>query len=97
MAPKKPSLGAPLLPMAPKSKPAAARSPMAPMLGGLAVPGLGTAPALKLSVPEHLEGQDVEIVVQVRHGGQVVAENHVKKTVPAKGGVTKVSVELKRG
>jgi hypothetical protein len=95
-APKKVSLASPLLPSAPKVKPAQPKATMAPMLGGLSAPSLGGAPALKLSVPEHLEGQEVEIVVQVRHAGAVVAESQVKKSVPAKGSVTKLTVEMKR-
>ena len=57
---------------------------------------LGAPSVLRLEVPESLEGQEIEVLVQVRHQGQMVAEGRIQRTAPAKGTTAKLSVELKR-
>nr|WP_243302193.1 GTPase domain-containing protein [Geothrix oryzisoli] len=56
----------------------------------------GAPSVLRLEVPAGLEGQEVEVVVQLRHQGVVVAEGQIHRPAPAKGGTAKLSVELKR-
>ena len=71
-----------------------ARPTMPAMLGDLARSG---ASVLKLELPSGLDAQDLEILVQVRQGGRVLAEGTLKKPTPGAGLTSKYSVELKRG
>jgi hypothetical protein len=56
----------------------------------------GAPSVLRIEVPPGLDGQEVEVVVQLRHGGAVVAEGQIHRPAPAKGSTAKLSVELKR-
>ena len=56
----------------------------------------GAPSVLRLEVPAGLEGQEVEVFVQLRHQGQVLAEGQIHRPAPAKGATAKLSVELKR-
>lgn len=68
------------------------------LFGELTQVGRQGAPSvLRLEVPGEVDGQEVEILVQVRLQGQVVAEGQVHRPAPAAGGTAKLSVELKRG
>ncbi|HEU4950612.1 MAG TPA: GTPase domain-containing protein [Holophagaceae bacterium] len=94
------------LPPVPKAAPSAAKPSAKPasaahlsnLLGELTQVGkLGGAPSvLRLELPEGLDG-DIEVVVQVKAAGAVVAEKQLERPVPAKGIAAKVTVELKRG
>jgi len=57
----------------------------------------GAPSVLRIEVPADLDGQEIEVFVQLRHQGMVVAEGQIQRTAPAKGSTAKLSVELKRG
>jgi len=66
-------------------------------MGELTQVGRSGAPSvLRLEVPAEVEGQDIEVVVQVRQHGQVLAEGQISRPAPGKGSTAKLSVELKR-
>jgi len=68
------------------------------LLDELTLVGRQGAPAvLRLEVPADLEGQEMEVVVQLRHKGAVVAEGQIHRPAPTRGSTAKLSVELKRG
>lgn len=56
----------------------------------------GAPSVLRIEVPADLEGHEIEVVVQLRHQGAVVAEGQIQRPAPAKGSTAKLSVELKR-
>ncbi|HJV39530.1 MAG TPA: GTPase domain-containing protein [Geothrix sp.] len=56
----------------------------------------GAPSVLRIEVPSDLEGQEIEVVVQLRHQGAVLAEGQIQRPAPAKGSTAKLSVELKR-
>jgi hypothetical protein len=67
------------------------------LMGELTQVGRSGAPSvLRLEVPAELEGQVIEVVVQLRHQGQVLVEGQVSRPAPGKGSTAKLSVELKR-
>jgi signal recognition particle receptor subunit beta len=67
------------------------------LLGELTQVGRQGAPSvLRLDVPAEMDGQEVEVFVQLRHKGVVLAEGQVHRPAPAKGSTAKLSVELKR-
>jgi signal recognition particle receptor subunit beta len=84
-------------PAAPKAKIPDAKEAISSLLGELTLVGRSGAPSvLRLEVPTDLEGQELEVVVQLRTRGQVVAEGQLHRPVPAKGATAKLTVELKR-
>lgn len=95
-----PKLTLPPVPKAPAAKPAAPKavaSPLSGLLGELTQVGrAGAVSTLRLELPEGLEGE-IEVVVQVKAAGAVVAEKQLERPVPAKGIAAKLTVELKRG
>jgi len=67
------------------------------LLDELTLVGRQGAPSvLRIEVPADLDGQEVEVVVQLRHRGAVVAEGGIHRPAPTKGSTAKLSVELKR-
>ena len=67
------------------------------LLGELTSVGRQGAPSvLRLEIPPDMEGQEIEILVQLRHRGEVVVEGQIHRPTPAKGTTAKLSVELKR-
>ncbi len=58
---------------------------------------LGAPSVLRIDVPADVDGQEFEVVVQLRSKGQVVAEGQIHRPVPGKGTTGKLSIELKRG
>lgn len=70
----------------------------APHLGGLVPPSpmAGHASVLHLELPQNLEAAEVEIHVELRAGGKVLAEGSLQRPVPAPGTTGRVSLELKR-
>jgi hypothetical protein len=93
-----PRLAVPL-PVAPKP---ALKSPnpkdaIHSLLGELTMVGkLGGPSVLRVDLPESVEGQELEVVVQVKAKGAVVAESSLRRPAPAKGIAAKLSLELKR-
>nr|WP_306589748.1 hypothetical protein [Geothrix sp. 21YS21S-4] len=57
----------------------------------------GALSVLRLDLPPEVEGEDVEVLVEVRLKGRTVAEGRVQRSAPAKGATAKLNVELKRG
>ncbi len=85
-------------PVAAKPRPVAVpglKVPVAPAIGDLSHSGAMPS-VLRLDLPSHLDGHDLEIIVQVRQGGHVVTEGMIKKSSPSPGATSKFSVELKR-
>ena len=80
-----------------KPKSADSRDAISSLLGELTQVGRQGAPSvLRLEVPADLEGQEVEVLVQLRHRGQVVAEGQIQRPAPGRGSTAKLSVELRR-
>ena len=95
-----PKIGLPPVPKAPAPKAPAAKS-AAPAFGNLLgeltqVGRMGAPSVLRLELPEGLEGE-IEVVVQVKAAGELVAEKRLDRPSPAKGIAAKLTVELKRG
>jgi len=57
----------------------------------------GAPSVLRLEVPAEVDGQEIEVVVQLRRQGQVLAEGQIQRPAPGKGSTAKLTVELKRG
>lgn len=67
------------------------------LMGELTQVGRSGAPSvLRLEVPAEVDGQEIEVVVQLRRLGQVLAEGRIHRPAPGKGSTAKLSVELKR-
>jgi hypothetical protein len=49
-----------------------------------------------MEVPPDADGHEIEVVVQLRSQGQVVAEGTIHHSMPGKGSTSKLSVEFKR-
>ncbi|HEX9009739.1 MAG TPA: hypothetical protein VF804_05180 [Holophagaceae bacterium] len=82
---------------APKVKTPDAKEAISSLLGELTLVGRSGAPSvLRLEVPGDLEEQELEVVVQLRTRGEVVAEGQIHRPAPAKGATAKLTVELKR-
>jgi len=56
----------------------------------------GAASVLRLELPGTVDGQEIEVVVQLRSQGSVLAEGRLQRPAPAKGITAKLSVEMKR-
>ncbi|HLP30806.1 MAG TPA: GTPase domain-containing protein [Geothrix sp.] len=83
----------------PAAKPKAvdAKDAIHSLMGELTQVGRSGAPSvLRLEVPAELDGQEIEVVVQLRRQGQVLAEGQIQRPAPSKGSTAKLSVELKR-
>jgi len=67
------------------------------LMGELTQVGRSGAPSvLRLEVPPSADGQEIEVVVQLRCKGEVLAEGQIHRPAPGKGSTAKLSVELKR-
>jgi hypothetical protein len=80
----------------PKTAPVPLTSASA-LLSDLAPLNLTIPSIVKIALPASFDGTDLEVVVQIRQRGQVIAEGQIKKQAPGKGAVSKISVEVKRG
>jgi signal recognition particle receptor subunit beta len=83
----------------PAAKPKAvdAKDAINSLMGELTQVGRSGAPSvLRLEVPSDVDGQEIEVVVQLRHKGQVLVEGQIHRPAPGKGSTAKLSVELKR-
>jgi hypothetical protein len=79
-----------------KAKPLDHKEAINSLLGELTLVGRSGAPSvLRLELPSDLEGP-LEVVVQLRAAGEVVAEGQLQRPVPAKGATSKLTVEIKR-
>jgi signal recognition particle receptor subunit beta len=80
-----------------KPKTVDAKDAIHSLMGELTQVGRSGAPSvLRLEVPAELDGQEIEVVVQLRRQGQVLAEGQIQRPAPGKGSTAKLSVELKR-
>ncbi len=85
-------------PAVPKTKHLDHKDAINSLLGELTMVGRSGAPSvLRLDLPPELDAQDIEVVVQLRAGGQVVSEGQLRRPVPSKGATAKLSLEIKRG
>jgi signal recognition particle receptor subunit beta len=67
------------------------------LLGELTLVGRSGAPSiLRLEVPAEADGQEIEVVVQLRRQGQILVEGQIHRPAPSKGSTAKLSVEMKR-
>ncbi len=57
----------------------------------------GALSVLRLELPEDLDGEELDVIVQVRRQGNLVVEGQVHRAPPGKGSTAKLTVELKRG
>ncbi|HEY3269947.1 MAG TPA: GTPase domain-containing protein [Geothrix sp.] len=81
----------------PRPRGADSKDAISSLLGELTQVGRQGAPSvLRLEVPPEMDGQEVEVFVQLRHQGAVLAEGQIHRPAPAKGSTAKLSVELKR-
>lgn len=86
-------LAVPALPKA-----AAPLPPAAPRMKAPSAPGLpGVTPTLRIPLPASLDGEELDIRVEVRCGGELVGEAELRKAAPALGAAFKLSLDLKRG
>jgi signal recognition particle receptor subunit beta len=68
------------------------------LMGELTQAGRSGAPSvLRLEVPSEVDGQELEVVVQLRHQGRVLVEGQLHRHAPVKGTTARLSVEMKRG
>ena len=94
-----PKIGLPPIPKAaPLAKPAAkTAAPLSNLLGELTQVGrAGAMSTLRIELPEGLEGE-IEVIVQVKAAGELVAEKRMERPSPAKGIAARLTLELKRG
>ena len=75
----------------------APRTAMAALLGDAFTHPVAVPATLRLDLPAHLDIADLEIVVQIRQGLNILAEGTLKKSPPAEGSIAKLAIELKRG
>jgi hypothetical protein len=50
-----------------------------------------------VDLPPDLEGPDIEVVVQIRQGGKLIAQGQQERSAPGTGAVSRLTLELKRG
>ena len=85
------SLAAPVAPKFKSPAPRAALNPHLAQTAPMLLPGV-----LKLELPGHLEGTDIEVVVEIRQGQKTVVQGSLKRAAPTSGAVAKLTLELKR-
>lgn len=86
-------------PIAPKPvhKSPNAQEAISSLLGELTLVGkMGAPSTIRLDLPEGVEGQELEVIVQVRVKGQLVTQSVLRRPAPSKGILAKLTVELKR-
>ena len=87
------------MPLAPRpvTKSPNAQEAISSLLGELTLVGrMGSPSTIRLDLPDSLEGQELEVIVQVRAKGQLVTQSVLKRPAPSKGILAKLTVELKR-
>jgi small GTP-binding protein len=84
-------------PAVPKFKSPTPKSHVNALLGDFAQTSpTGLSSVIKVELPAHLDGAEVEVIVQIRQGGNTIAQGQLKRTPPNAGGVTRLTLELKR-
>lgn len=94
-----PKIAMPAMPSATAPKAAQPKSAAAlnNLLGELTQVGrIGAPSTLRIELPEGLEGE-IEVIVQVKAAGELIAEKKLDRPSPPKGIAAKLTVELKRG
>ena len=81
-------------PAAPRIKNPAPRTAVIAPLADL---GHGAAGVIKVELPSGLDGQEIEVIVQVRQGEKTVGLGHLKRGAPGPASVARLTLELKRG
>jgi hypothetical protein len=66
------------------------------LLGDLAAVNLAPT-SLKVDLPALLETSEIEVIVEVRQGGNTVGQGLLKRPAPGSGMTSKLTLELKRG
>jgi signal recognition particle receptor subunit beta len=80
-----------------KPKPVDHQGAINSLMGELTQVGRAGAPSvLRLEIPQEVDGQEIEVVVQLRRQGQVLVEGKIQRPAPGKGITAKLSVEMKR-
>lgn len=81
----------------PVTKSPNAQEAISSLLGELTLVGkMGAPSTIRLDLPESVEGQDLEVIVQVRSKGQLVTQSVLKRPAPSRGILAKLTIELKR-
>ena len=84
-------------PVAPKLKSPTPRAAVSALLGDLSHPSpMGLPTVIKLELPAHLDGTEIEVVVQILQGGKTIAQGQLKRIAPNPGVLSKLTLELKR-
>ena len=87
------------VPMAPRpvTKSPNAQEAISSLLGELTLVGkMGAPSTIRLDLPASVEGEELEVIVQVRAKGQLVTQSVLKRPAPSKGILAKLTIELKR-
>jgi hypothetical protein len=80
-----------------KPKPLDHKDAINSIMGELTQVGRSGAPSvLRLELPPEPDGQEIEVVVQLRRQGQVLVEGQIRRPSPGKGITARLSVEMKR-
>ena len=95
-----PALVKPMAVLRPSAPLVAPRTQVAPVKALPPVPNLPNASRqahlLRVNLPEHLSGDELEVVVLVRQNGMTIAEGHAQRSAPSQGGSATLNLELKR-
>jgi mutual gliding-motility protein MglA len=84
-------------PAAPKAKSPTPKAAVSALLGDLTSVGMtGLSSVIKVELPPGLEGTDIDVIVQIRQGDKMVAQNQMKRTAPGAGVTSRLTLELKR-
>ena len=84
-------------PVAPKLKSPTPKAAVSALLGDLSHTSPMAPPSvIKVELPAHLDGAEIEVVVQIRQGEKTIAQGQLKRTAPGAGAVSKLTLELKR-
>jgi len=81
----------------PAQRPSNPKDAISNLLGDLNMVGkLGAPSVIRVELPGEAEGE-IEVIVQVKQSGELIGTGSLKRTVPAKGMPSKLTLEIKRG
>jgi hypothetical protein len=84
-------------PAAPRLKGPTPKAAVSALLGDLShTSPMAPLSVIKVELPNHLEGAEIEVVVQIRQGEKILAQGLLKRTVPSAGAISRLTLELKR-
>ncbi len=84
-------------PVAPKIKSPTPRAAVSALLGDLThTSPMGPPSIIKVELPAHLDGSEIEVIVLIRQGGNTVAQGQSKRIAPNAGAISKLTLELNR-